>query len=454
MNNGIDHVFRQYDIRGVVGAQLDSDFVYRLGRSIGTYCLDRGARTLSLGRDARLSSPGFRDAMAQGLLECGCDVIDIGMVPTPLLYFSLFSLPVDGGVMITGSHNPKDQNGFKVCVGKSTIYGDEIQRIKEIWKSGTYAAGSGVLSQRDISEEYIDHVASQISKGNRDVRVVVDAGNGVGGVVGVPLYRKLGFDVVELFCTPDGNFPNHHPDPTVVESLEWLTKTVKENGADLGIAFDGDADRIGCVTADGTVLWGDQMMILFARDILKRMPGAKFVAEVKCSQSLFDDIEKHGGVPIMWKVGHSLIKAKMKDEGAVLAGEMSGHMFFADRYFGYDDAIYAGARLLELVSNSDADLEQIMSSLPRMYNTPEIRVDYPDDLKFSAVDKVIEAFRDRYEVIDIDGARVRFPDGWALVRASNTQPALVMRFEGESREAVERLQSEIGRELERIKSRA
>lgn len=454
MNNGIDHVFRQYDIRGVVGAQLDSDFVYRLGRSIGTYCLDRGARTLSLGRDARLSSPGFRDAMAQGLLECGCDVIDIGMVPTPLLYFSLFSLPVDGGVMITGSHNPKDQNGFKVCVGKSTIYGDEIQRIKEIWKSGTYAAGSGVLSQRDISEEYIDHVASQISKGNRDVRVVVDAGNGVGGVVGVPLYRKLGFDVVELFCTPDGNFPNHHPDPTVVESLEWLTKTVKENGADLGIAFDGDADRIGCVTADGTVLWGDQMMILFARDILKRMPGAKFVAEVKCSQSLFDDIEKHGGVPIMWKVGHSLIKAKMKDEGAVLAGEMSGHMFFADRYFGYDDAIYAGARLLELVSNSDADLEQIISSLPRMYNTPEIRVDYPDDLKFSAVDKVIEAFRDRYEVIDIDGARVRFPDGWALVRASNTQPALVMRFEGESREAVERLQSEIGRELERIKSRA
>jgi phosphomannomutase/phosphoglucomutase len=454
MSNGIDHVFRQYDIRGVVGAQLDSDFVYRLGRSIGTYCLDRGARTLSLGRDARLSSPGFRDAMARGLLECGCDVIDIGMVPTPLLYFSLFSLPVDGGVMITGSHNPKDQNGFKVCVGKTTIYGDEIQRVKEIWKSGRYAEGLGALSQTDVSGQYIDYVASQISKGHRDVRVVVDAGNGVGGAVGVPLYRRLGFDVVELFCTPDGNFPNHHPDPTVVESLEWLTKTVRENGADLGIAYDGDADRIGCVSADGTVLWGDQMMILFARDILKQMPGAKFVAEVKCSQSLFDDIERHGGVPIMWKVGHSLIKAKMKDEGAVLAGEMSGHMFFADRYFGYDDAIYAGGRLLELVSNSDADLKRMISSLPRMYNTPEIRVDYPDDLKFSAVDKVIEAFRDRYEVIDIDGARVRFPDGWALVRASNTQPALVMRFEGETREAVDRLQSEIGRELERIKSGA
>lgn len=454
MSNGIDHVFRQYDIRGVVGAQLDSDFVYRLGRSIGTYCLDRGARTLSLGRDARLSSPGFRDAMARGLLECGCDVIDIGMVPTPLLYLSLFSLPVDGGVMITGSHNPKDQNGFKVCVGKTTIYGDEIQRVKEIWKSGRYAEGLGALSQTDVSGQYIDYVASQISKGHRDVRVVVDAGNGVGGAVGVPLYRRLGFDVVELFCTPDGNFPNHHPDPTVVESLEWLTKTVRENGADLGIAYDGDADRIGCVSADGTVLWGDQMMILFARDILKQMPGAKFVAEVKCSQSLFDDIERHGGVPIMWKVGHSLIKAKMKDEGAVLAGEMSGHMFFADRYFGYDDAIYAGGRLLELVSNSDADLKRMISSLPRMYNTPEIRVDYPDDLKFSAVDKVIEAFRDRYEVIDIDGARVRFPDGWALVRASNTQPALVMRFEGETREAVDRLQSEIGRELERIKSGA
>lgn len=454
MSNGIDNVFRQYDIRGVVGEQLDSGFVYRLGRSIGTYCLNHGARVLSLGRDARLSSPQFRDALARGLLECGCDVMDIGMVPTPLLYFSLFSQPVDGGVMITGSHNPKNYNGFKICLGKSAIYGEEIQRIKEILQSGRYAAGSGVLSERDITGEYIDHVASQISRGHRDVRVAADSGNGVAGVVAVPLYRRLGFDVVELFCTPDGNFPNHHPDPTVVESLELLTRSVRESGADLGIAFDGDGDRIGCVLADGTVLWGDQMMILFARDILKRTPGAKFVAEVKCSQALFDDIERHGGVPIMWKVGHSLIKAKMKDEGAVLAGEMSGHMFFADRYFGYDDAIYAGARLLELVSNSDVDLHEMISSLPRMYNTPEIRVDYPDELKFSAVDKVIEAFRGRYEVIDIDGARVRFPDGWALVRASNTQPALVMRFEGESKEAVERLQSEIGSELERIRSGA
>lgn len=452
MNPDVDHIFRQYDIRGVVGRQLNSDLVYRLGKSFGTYYRHHGARTVSVGRDARLSSPEFRNALVAGLTETGCDVLDLGMIPTPLLYFSLFRLPVDGGVMITGSHNPKDNNGFKVCLGKTTIFGDEIQKIKSILKSEDYVTGSGKASEVNIVDDYIEYVASDISKGKRNVRVVVDGGNGVGGVVAVPLYRRLGFEVVDLFCTPDGNFPNHHPDPTIPETLETLTRAVKSVGADLGIAFDGDADRIGCVAADGTVLWGDQMMILFARDILKRTPGAKFVAEVKCSNALFDDIKQHGGVPIMWKVGHSLIKAKMKEIGAALAGEMSGHMFFADRYFGYDDAIYAGARLLEMVSNSEVNLDQMLASLPKMYNTPEIRVDYPDALKFAAVERVKDAFRERYEVIDIDGARISFPDGWALVRASNTQPALVMRFEGETEEAVRRIRAEVERELDRVKS--
>ncbi len=448
----IDHIFRQYDIRGVVGQQLDSDLVYRLGRSLATYYEQHGVSKVSVGRDARLSSPEFRDALVEGLTEGGCDVIDLGMVPTPLLYYSLFKLDLEGGVMITGSHNPKDYNGFKICLGKTTVFGDEIQRIKSILRSEQYAVGSGTVRQTDIIAEYIEYVASGISKGERDLRVVVDAGNGVGGVVAVPLYRRLGFDVVDLFCEPDGNFPNHHPDPTVPESLQALAESVKDARADLGITFDGDADRIGCVAADGTVLWGDQMMILFARDILKRIPGAKFVAEVKCSKALFDDVRRHGGTPIMWKVGHSLIKAKMKEEGAVLAGEMSGHMFFADRYFGYDDAIYAGARLLEMISSSEMNLGQMIATLPKMYNTPEIRVDYPDALKFAAVDRIIDVFRHSYEVIDIDGARVNFPDGWALVRASNTQPALVLRFEGETEEAVNRIQSEVEQALERIRS--
>lgn len=454
VSSDIDHVFRQYDIRGVVGKQLDYDFVHALGRSLGTYYERHGVKTVTLGRDARLSSPEFRDAMVQGLTESGRDVVDLGMIPTPLLYFSLFRMPVQGGVMITGSHNPKDNNGFKVCLGQTTIFGEQIQQVKEILKSGEYVSGSGAVTSADIVADYVDYVAGQMKKGPRDLRVVVDAGNGVGGVVGAPLYRKMGFDVVELFCEPDGNFPNHHPDPTLEEGLAMLTAAIKDNGADLGIAYDGDADRIGSVTADGTVLWGDQMMILFARDILKRSPGARFVAEVKCSQSLFDDISEHGGVPIMWKVGHSLIKAKMKEDNAALAGEMSGHMFFADRYFGYDDAIYAGARLLEMISNSAASLGDIVASLPKMYNTPEIRVDYPDSLKFEAVDRIKEAFSDRYEVIDIDGARINFPDGWALVRASNTQPALVMRFEGRTREVVERLKSEVEEELERVRREA
>lgn len=452
VSSDIDHIFRQYDIRGVVGRQLDSNLVHKLGRSLATYYKQHDVRTVSVGRDARLSSPEFRDALVEGLTGGGCDVIDLGMVPTPLLYFSLFRLTVEGGVMITGSHNPKDNNGFKVCLGKTTVFGEEIQKIKGILESEQFVAGSGRVSETNIVDDYIDYVSAGITKGKRDLRVVVDAGNGIGGVVAVPLYRRLGFEVVDLFCEPDGNFPNHHPDPTVPESLEVLTESVKSTRADLGIALDGDADRIGCVAADGTVLWGDQMMVLFARDILERNPGAKFVAEVKCSKALFDDVRQHGGNPIMWKVGHSLIKAKMREEGAALAGEMSGHMFFADRYFGYDDAIYAGARLLEMVSSSEMSLDQMLASLPRMYNTPEIRVDYPDALKFAAVDRVRDAFRDRYEVIDIDGARINFPDGWALVRASNTQPALVMRFEGETEEAVNRIRLEVEQELERVRS--
>ena len=453
MNPTVDHVFRQYDIRGVVGRELDADFALRLGKSLGTYYREKGVGCVSLGRDARLHSPEFASAMAEGLNSTGCDVIDAGMVPTPLLYFTLFRWPVQGGVMVTGSHNPKDYNGFKICLGKSTIYGDEIQKVKDIFISEKFVEGRGTLSRREISEEYIDYVSSRLTRGKKSVKVVLDAGNGVGGVVGVPLYEKLGFDVVPLYCDPDGNFPNHHPDPTVSETLETLKKAVKAEGADLGIAYDGDADRIGCVDASGSILWGDQMMVLFSRDILKDRPGSTFVAEVKCSQTLFDDIEAHGGRAIMWKVGHSLIKAKMKEEDAVLAGEMSGHMFFADRYFGYDDAIYSGGRLLELLSRSEDSIETMLSDLPVLHSTPEIRVECCEDQKFEIVREVAEAFRLDYPVVDIDGVRVNFGDGWGLVRASNTQPVLVMRFEAESDVSLRRIRQLVEGEIENARLR-
>ena len=441
------NVFREYDIRGIVNRDLTEDFVSLLGKGCGTYFADNGVKTIALGRDCRLSSPSFRDRFLEGITETGCHVIDVGVVPTPLLYFALFNLKVEGGIQITGSHNPPDNNGFKVCLGTSTIYGEEIQKIRHIMASGKFIKGNGNIEERNLTSDYKEYVVNRLSPGNVNRRVVVDAGNGTGGVIAVPLYREMGFEVMPLFCEPDGHFPNHHPDPTVPENMQSLIEKVALERADLGIAFDGDVDRIGVVDELGNIIWGDQLMIIFSRSILKESPGATFIAEVKCSQTLFDDIAKNGGNPIMWKVGHSLIKAKMKEERALLAGEMSGHLFFADRYFGYDDAIYAGARLLEILSHNRGSLSARLSDIPKLVNTPEIRIECPEDKKFRVVEQLADEFKREYNVIDIDGARVLFPDGWGLVRASNTQAILVLRFEATSQESLRRIQDLITEKL-------
>jgi len=434
------NVFREYDIRGIVDRDLTEDFVYLLGKGCGTYFADNKVKRIALGRDCRLSSPSFRNRFLEGITETGCHVIDVGVVPTPLLYFALFNSDVEGGIQITGSHNPPDNNGFKVCLGSSTIYGEEIQKIRLILESGKFRKGKGTIEERDFVLSYKKYLLNHLLPGNVMRRVVVDAGNGTGGVIATSLYREMGFEVIPLFCEPDGHFPNHHPDPTVPENMQSLIEKVGLERADLGIAFDGDADRIGVVDESGTIIWGDQLMIIFSRSILNESPGATFIAEVKCSQTLFDDIAKHGGNPIMWKVGHSLIKAKMKEERALLAGEMSGHLFFADRYFGYDDAIYAGARLLEILSHDREGLSARLSDIPKMVNTPEIRIECPEDKKFRVVEQLADEFQREYHVIDIDGARVLFPDGWGLVRASNTQAILVLRFEASSHENLRRIQ--------------
>lgn len=433
------NIFREYDIRGRVPDDLDQGSVTLLGRSLGTYFRERGARSISLGRDCRLSSPELAEALSQGLRKTGVTVVNVGMVPTPLLYFSLYHLEVDGGVQVTGSHNPPEYNGFKVCLGKSTIHGDEIQKIRRIGESGLFAEGKGGLETSEIIPPYLESVLSRVQAGPVAKKIVVDAGNGVGGLVAPQLYERMGVRVERLFCEPDGRFPHHHPDPTIPENLRELREKVRETDSDLGISFDGDADRIGVVERGGRVVWGDQLMILFSRDILTRCPGAKIIGEVKCSQTLYDDIRKHGGTPIMWKAGHSLIKSKMKSDGALLAGEMSGHLFFADRYYGFDDAVYAGARLLEILTRDGRTLHKHLEDVPVLVSTPEIRMDCPDETKFEVVARLARAFKKDYEVIDVDGARVLFDGGWGLVRASNTQPVLVLRFEASDETRLEEI---------------
>ena len=437
-----DHIFREYDIRGTYPEELNEETVTLLGKALGTYYRKNNAKKITLGRDCRLSSPQLSKWLKQGLLSTGIDILELGIVPTPLVYFSLHVLEdVDGGIQITGSHNPPEFNGFKICLGKETIYGEEIQKIKDICKSGEFIKGEGKLSQADIVEKYISYVVDNIKPGPYKKKVVVDGGNGTACEVAVRIYKELGFDVIPLFCEPDGNFPNHHPDPTIPENLTQLIERVKNEKADLGIAFDGDGDRIGVVDHEGNIIWGDQLMIIFSRALLKRYRGGKIIGEVKCSQILYDEIEKNGGEPIMWKTGHSLIKKKMKEEGALLAGEMSGHLFFAERYFGYDDAIYAGARLLEILSTTEESITQMLSDLPKMVNTPEIRIDCPDEIKFNIVSDIAKEFKNEgYKVVDVDGARVIFEDGWGLIRASNTQPVLVLRFEAKDKERLDKIQ--------------
>jgi phosphomannomutase/phosphoglucomutase len=421
-------IFREYDIRGVVNKDLTPDVVRILGKGFGTHMAQLGRKELVVGRDGRLSSEIYKEALIEGLTSTGCNVVNIGLCPTPVYYFSIFHLDKDGGMMITGSHNPPEFNGFKVSVGKSTIFGEEIQNLRQLIDEGKFIAGRGNVSQEEIIRPYHHYIKKNIHIEKR-MRVVIDAGNGTAGILAGPLLRDLGCEVEELYCEVDGRFPNHFPDPTIPGNLKDLIDRVKKLQADVGIGYDGDADRIGVVDDQGNIIWGDQLMILFAREILKYKKGASFVAEVKCSQNLFDDIEKHGGKAMMWRTGHSLIKEKMKEEKAALGGEMSGHIFFADRYFGYDDAIYASCRLIELLSKTDQKLSQLLSDVPKTFITPEIRVDCPDEIKFKVVEKVKEVLRKDYPIIDVDGVRVKFEDGWGLVRASNTQPVLVLRFE-------------------------
>jgi phosphomannomutase/phosphoglucomutase len=446
-------VFREYDIRGLAEKDFNEEFALLLGKVHGTAIAEQGGTRVTVGRDCRATSNGYADAVIAGMAACGLQVYDIGVCPTPLLYFSLFHLAVDGGVEVTASHNPSEYNGFKLCVGKSTIFGDQIQEVRARMERGDFRERTGgKVESYAIVPPYHEHLMRDVPKLARPLKVVVDAGSGVGGPVAPPIFRQLGCTVWEIACTPDARFPIHHPDPTVPENLQMLIDKVREQGADLGIAYDGDADRIGAVDEKGNILWGDELLILFARDVLRRHPQAVIISEVKCSQRLYDDIEKRNGKAIMWKAGHSLLKAKMKETHALLAGEMSGHMFFADRYFGYDDAIYASLRLLQIVAEAEHPLSALLADLPESRSTPEIRVDCPDETKFIIAEKAKEYFRKHYDIIDVDGVRVRFPQGWGLIRASNTQPALVLRFEAQSSEKLNEYRSIVEEKLKELQN--
>ena len=436
------HVFREYDVRGVVDKDLNEEFIVNLGRAIGTYAQQNKVKTMTVGRDCRLSSDAYHRYLIQGLNAAGIDTIDIGLCATPILYFSIRHCQAGGGVMITGSHNPPEFNGFKICIGYDSIHGQQIQELKKIMEAGNYFSGKGSTQLKGLTEVYQNYLFDRVQI-SKKFKVILDAGNGVGGQFALPLLERMGCDVTCLYCDPDGRFPNHFPDPTVEDNLKDLINLVVLRKADLGIAFDGDADRIGVISNTGEIIWGDKLLLLFARYILKEHPGATIIGEVKCSQVLYDGIRQYSGRPIMWKAGHSLIKAKMKEEKALLGGEMSGHLFFADRYFGYDDAIYAAVRLLEILSQTNQKISELFSDVPQTFVTPEIRVDCDDDKKAAVVEKIKHHYRKTPGVIDIDGIRIPFKEGWALVRCSNTQPVIVLRFEASSAESLENIRSEV-----------
>ncbi|THB64100.1 MAG: phosphomannomutase/phosphoglucomutase [Desulfovibrio sp.] len=442
----LDHIFRAYDIRGRVGTEINFSFARALGRACGEYFLAKGRPRAVLGRDCRLSSPELAAEVAQGLMQTGVDVISLGMVPTPVFYFAAAYLEVDAGVMVTASHNPPEYNGFKIYCQGATLHTGQIQEIAELManaREDTVAPLSGVLGEHDIVPTYLEDMAGRAAL-HGPIKVVVDGGNGAGGLICVDLLRKLGAEVVAINCEPDGTFPNHHPDPVVEENMGELKARVVAEKADLGIGLDGDADRIAAFDEKGEMLYGDRLLAIYARDLLKEHPGAMVIGEVKCSHLLYRDIQAHGGEPLMWQAGHSMIKAKMRETGALLGGEVSGHVFFADRYLGFDDAAYGAARLLEIMTkNPTTPLSAMLEDWPQTFVTPEIRVFCPEEKKFLVTEKAKETFSYQYETIDVDGVRVLFNDGWALVRASNTQPALVMRFEAETRDRLEAIREMI-----------
>ncbi len=440
------NIFRSYDIRGVVDVELSEALVEDLGRALGTLARRRGAARFGVGRDCRLHSPRLRDALVRGLVSTGLRVTDVGQVPTPLLYFAALTQGLDGGVQLTGSHNPPEFNGFKMMIGADTIYGDDIQALRRLIEAQDFERGEGAVETLALEATWLERVCGDVKLGpwpaGRRLKIVVDGGNGVGGPLAVALLERLGAEVIGLYIEPDGRFPNHHPDPSEPHNLQALIQAVQAHGADLGVAYDGDADRLGVVDDQGRIIFGDHLLALLARDVLRQEPGATIVAEVKCSQTLFDDVRAHGGQGIMWKVGHSLIKAHMKATGALLAGEMSGHIFYKHRYLGIDDALYATARLVELLTHQGGPLSGLLDAIPTLYGTPEVRVEAPDERKFAIAEAVAARLGAEHEIVTLDGVRVILPEGWGLVRASNTQPALVLRAEGrtpEARDAILRL---------------
>jgi len=446
------HIFRQYDIRGIADIDLDDNAVDRLGRGLSVYYRNRGLREVIIGRDVRLSSPRIAQTLKVAFLKSGLDVIDIGVVPTPVLYFSLHHYDRSAGIMVTGSHNPKEFNGMKICLGKTSIYGDEIQEIKRLTEAGNFLEGEGTEKSLDPIPDYISAVLKRVDV-EKTPYLVIDPGNGTVGPVIDKILNRLHLDYEIINKEPDANFPAHLPDPTVVEYIEPLKALVLKRGG-IGIGFDGDGDRIGVIREDGEIVWGDHLLAIYSRPIIKKSPGAKIIFEVKCSRGLVEFIKEQGGTPIMFKTGHSLIKAKMKEEGAPLAGEMSGHMFFSDNYYGYDDAIFATLRLLEILSQEGRTLTQLDSEVPSYYSTPEIRIDCPDEKKFEIVERLKRDLAQKYEIITIDGVRVEYPDGWGLVRPSNTQPILVLRFEAQTEKRLEEIRSELTGYLERLSSQS
>ncbi|MEO7521165.1 MAG: phosphomannomutase/phosphoglucomutase [Gemmatimonas sp.] len=442
-------IFRQYDVRGIVGRDLTDDVAYALGRGYAAYLDARGIRgAVAVGRDNRPSGNSLRDAMIRGLTECGYDVVDVGVVPTPLLYWALHHEHVVGGIQITGSHNPPEYNGFKLSIGTGSLHGEEIQVLHRLIVGGQFPSGSGTVRHVEVVNRYVSDIVARVGAIRRGdgsaLRVVYDCGNGAGALVAPQLMHALGVDAVGLFTESDGTFPNHHPDPTVPGNLEDLIAAVQREGAEIGVAFDGDADRIGVVDRNGRIIWGDHILILYARDVLARTGrGQPIIFDVKCSQALTDEIAAAGGVPVMWKTGHSLIKDKMKSTGAPIAGEMSGHMFFTEGFYGHDDALYAAARLLRILADSGKRIDQLLADVPYFVATPEIRIDTDEEQKFVIVERAAAHFGATHDVIDVDGARVLFGDGWGLLRASNTQPVIVARFEARSAERLEEIRNEM-----------
>ena len=435
-------IFKAYDIRGVVDKSLSEEVVTQIGQALGTEALVMGQTSIIVGRDGRLSGPRLGDALADGIMAAGCDVIDVGRAPTPAIYFASFQLGTQSAVAITGSHNPPEYNGLKIIINGETLAGERIQAIRQRIVDGDLRRGRGVRTRHEILDTYIKRIVDDV-KPRRSMKIVIDCGNGVAGAIAPQLFTQLGCRTIGLFCEVDGKFPNHHPDPSRPENLQDLIGAVQQHDAELGLAFDGDGDRLGVVTPDGSTIWPDRQMILYARDILSRQPGGKVIFDVKCSRNLPTEISAAGGEPIMWRTGHSFIKAKLKESGAVLAGEMSGHIFFKERWFGFDDGLYTGARLIELLSMQDSSPQQVFDALPDSVNTPELHIHTEEGQHFKFMDELIANARfEEGKVCNIDGLRVDFADGFGLIRPSNTTPLLVLRFEGDDDAALDRIQDQ------------